>query len=387
MLTIAELFAGIGGVTGGFLDAGGVDPVFLNDGDPVARSTFELNFPHLGPRYRLGLVEQVQPATLLDSGGGAIDGILGCPPCQGLSAAGLRLVDDQRNRLLNDFRRLVVGVRPKFFVMENVPGLLRSVLYRDFHASLSPDYLIHGEVVNAAEYGLPQLRRRAVVVGFRRNLGVRPSLPAPTHGGRGRVFEYNTGGYVHPAGDGRNALKLRPGIEFPMRELVTLERAIGDLPVDVTPYADSDHYAGPPTTAYQKRMRGAGRLRNHRGWSHGKEIRERLSKVAPGDCPSQYGDRSRNVRYFSQAYARLHPDGLARTITTNFHNPGGGRFTHYAAPRTLTLREALRIQGFPDEFYFDMDELHHHEAERLVGNAFPRPLAEAIGRHIVHLLG
>jgi DNA (cytosine-5)-methyltransferase 1 len=386
MLTTAELFAGIGGVTGGFVDAGGFEPVFLNDADPVAHSAFVLNFPALAERFRVGLVENIQPAALLDAAGGELDGLLGCPPCQGLSAAGLRLADDERNRLLNDFRRLVLGVRPRFFVMENVPGLLQSSLYRDFRATVGSAYLIRGEVVNAAEYGLPQLRRRAVVVGFRRDLGVRPSLPAPSHGGKGRVFDYLTGEYVEPFGNGRNALKLRPDIKFPPRELVTLGRAIGDLPAEVTPYEDSEHYAGPSTTTYQKRMRGAGRLRNHRGWRHGKEMRDRLARVAPGDCPRQYGGRSRNTRYFSQAYARLHPDGLARTITTNFHNPGGGRFTHYATPRTLTLREALRIQGFPDEFHFDMEELLHHEAERLVGNAFPRPLAEAIGRHIVELL-
>jgi DNA (cytosine-5)-methyltransferase 1 len=386
MLTTAEFFAGIGGVTGGFLDAGGFESVFLNDADPLARSTFSLNFPQLANRYHIGLVERLEPGVVLEAAGGTVDGILGCPPCQGLSAAGLRLANDERNRLLHEFHRLINGVQPRFFVMENVPGLLQASLYREFRTSLGSEYLIRGEVVNAAEYGLPQLRRRAVVIGFHRTLGVEPTLPPATHGGKGQVYDYNSGGYVRPYLEGRNRLRLRPRIELPPRELVTLAKAIGDLPAEVAAYRDSEFYAKPASSTYQKGMRGAGRLRNHRGWRHGVEMQERLSTVVPGDCPKQYGRRSRNTRYFSQAYARLHPDGLARTITTNFHNPGGGRFTHYAAPRTLTLREALRIQGFPDAFYFNMDELLHHEAERLVGNAFPRPLAAAIGRHIAHLL-
>jgi len=110
-----------------------------------------------------------------------------------------------------------------------------------------------------------------------------------------------------------------------------------------------------------------------------------LALVAPGQCPHGLGSRGRNTSYFSQAYGRLHRNGLARTITKNFHNPGSGRFTHYAAPRTLTIREALRVQGFPDTFRFT-DDTTASAAERLVGNAFPRPLARALARHIRRLL-
>jgi len=385
-LTVAELFAGIGGVTGGFIDAGGFDPVYLNDADAAAEGNFRLNFPELAGRYKVGRIEDLTGSTLLDAGGGKIDGILGCPPCQGFSAAGSRNRRDRRNRLVHEFHRIVLEVRPAFFLMENVPSLLQSTLYQWFDDALAEEYLIHAEVLNAAEYGLPQLRRRAVVIGLRRDLGVAPSLPQPTHGGRGYVFDYYTGDYVRPAHEGRNLLKLRPGVDLPPRELVSLSKAIGDLPVEVAPYEDSAAYARPAATEYQRAMRGSGRLANHRGWRHGESIRQRLKAVAPGDCPRDQGLRRRNTRYFSQAYARLHPDGLARTITTNFHNPGSGRFTHYAAPRTLTLREALRLQGFPDAFAFDMDNLRHSEAERLIGNAFPRPLARALAGHVRSLL-
>ena len=384
--TIAELFAGIGGVTLGFLDTDGFAPVFMNDTDPAARRTLVLNFPNLTGRYHLGRVEDIEGEHLLEAAGGHVDGILGCPPCQGLSAAGARNISDERNGLLNHFHRIVLAVRPLFFLMENVPSLLRSTLYQRFRNSLEDRYMLHAEVLNAAEYGLPQLRRRAVVLALRRDLGVSPSLPPPTHGGRGYVFDYCSGRYVRPATDGRRALQLRPRVRLPTRELVSLKKAIGDLPTEVIPYKDTTNYAQPASTWYQRAMRGAGRLENHRGWRHGVAMRQRLSDVDPGDCPAAQGCRSRNTRFFSQAYARLHPDGLARTITTNFHNPGSGRFTHYAAPRTLTLREALRLQGFPDSFRFDMGQLHNYQAERLIGNAFPPPLARALAVHVRRLL-
>ena len=123
---------------------------------------------------------------------------------------------------------------------------------------------------------------------------------------------------------------------------------------------------------------------DHRAWAHRPETIALLAGVNPGDCPEQFGLRARNTTYFSQAYARLHPGGLARTITTNFHNPGSGRFTHYASPRTLTIREALRIQGFPDRFH--LEGIQPSIAERLVGNAFPRPLARALANRISRLL-
>ncbi len=386
-LTIAEMFAGIGGVTGGFLDAGGYESVFLNDSDHVARDAFVLNFPTLAGRYHVGRVEQLTGPDVLELADDQIDGLLGCPPCEGLSPVGRRDEDDERNKLLWQIHRLVLSIQPKFFVLENVPSLLQTALYRDFVQSLTRRYLLHGEVLNAAEYGIPQLRRRAVVLGLRKDIGVKPTLPPPTHGGRGVVYDYYSLGYVFPrTARGRNALDLRPGMRLPKRPLVTLRAALGDLPASLEPDEEATAYDRPAHTAYQRRLRrGAGSLTHHRAWNHRDDIVEFLRLVSPGECPAGHGGRGRNTSYFSQAYARLHANGLARTITKNFHNPGSGRFTHYAAPRTLTIREALRIQGFPDTFRFT-DATSASAAERLVGNAFPRPLARALARHVRRLL-
>jgi len=394
-LKIVELFAGIGGVAGGLLDAGGFEPVLLIDREPLAAKVFKGNFPAYATRFYTRSVDaRLSGSKLCELAGSRIDGILGCPPCQGFSAAGLRDPDDARNELLEEMRRLIASVKPLFFLMENVPSLSSSRQFERFSKSLESKYKIASRVLNAAEFGIPQLRRRLVVFGIHCDAGVSPSFPAPTHGGAGRVFDYCSGRYLLPSSHaGRHAFQVHPELRFARRRMVTLSAALDDLPADPPMHRrggeSSDaplEYAGPALTAFQRRMRRhSRRLTHHVAWRHRSGLIGRLARIAPGDCPPGNGGRSRNTEYFSQAYARLHPSGLARTVTTNFHNPGSGRFTHYAKPRALTLREAMRLQSFPDNFV--LPEMHLSDAERLIGNAFPRRLAEVLGRHIGRLLG
>jgi DNA (cytosine-5)-methyltransferase 1 len=123
---------------------------------------------------------------------------------------------------------------------------------------------------------------------------------------------------------------------------------------------------------------------DHVAWNHKPETVDRLRKVKEGGVLLGDGVRGRSRKYFSQAYSRLHRDGLARTITTNFHNAGSGRFLHYEHVRTLTVREAARLQGIPDDFRFEVEPTI---AERLIGNAFPQPVAKAIAAHVQRQIG
>ncbi|HID29324.1 MAG TPA: DNA cytosine methyltransferase [Desulfobacterales bacterium] len=134
--------------------------------------------------------------------------------------------------------------------------------------------------------------------------------------------------------------------------LVTVEDAIDDLPSIVAGENENPRSYGEDgskLTPYQRMMRKKSDvLHNHLGWKHTEKLLNRLKDIKPGK--NLFDGRPK--RYFSQAYGRLHPRGLARTITANFHNPGGGRFLHYRDLRAISVREAARLQGFDDEFLF-----------------------------------
>ncbi|MCW2981313.1 MAG: dcm [Solirubrobacterales bacterium] len=231
-----------------------------------------------------------------------------------------------------------------------------------------------------------------MVIGIDRELGVEPTLPPASHLGSAEVFAYGLGDLVTPTAanlaktlgaspqigarheeryDPADGLPPRPDL---LRNLITVWDAIGDLP-------SLDPGRGVPvaTPSEYAIALGAGERdpANHEAWGHAEETVARLASIPEGDRLKT------ERRYYSQAYARLHRRGLSRTITTNFHNAGCGRFTHPLESRTITVREAARLQGIEDDFSFVG---HGALQERLVGNAFPLPLAESIGRHLASQL-
>lgn len=384
-LKIAELYAGIGGVTTGFSQTDKYKPVFLNDIDPTAKEIYLNNFPVHDDIYDCSPIEKLAPNKILENAGGELDGLLGCPPCQGLSSVGSRNSNDARNKQILEMGRIAYGTMPKFIVAENVPALLNSKFYFSFLELLDPYYYFTSKVLNAAEYGVPQLRRRAIIIGYRKDLEVKPKLPKPTHGGNNKIFEYSTGGYINAATrEGLKLLHLSKESASAKYNLVTVSEALDDLPSGGLPDEQREYcrYGSLPLTTYQRKMRhkGIGKVANHSNWNHSADMVKRMGLIKPGFCPKDEGHK-RNEKYFSQAYGRLHPDGVSRTITTYFHNPGSGRFTHHYEDRTLTIREALRIQSFPDRFTIP-GTVFKTEAERAAGNAFPPILAEKIASHI-----
>jgi len=384
---VAEVFAGVGSVAQGFARAGGFEVAYLNDIDPVARDTYVANSGS-GTAYELRDVRDVTGPRIKDAAGGRpIAGLLGCPPCQGWSAAGHRDSADKRNRLLKDFFRLVNSVYPMFFVMENVPTVADRAEFAAALGTLRVRYRVWHGVLNAASYGLPQSRQRVLVMGYRHDTGVTPTGPSPTHCGQRRIWDYRTEGYVEPSLNTLDAiLGSAPRLGAPraaqysmrsyyaaqaasLKPFVTVGEAIGDLEEPGGKARWSDYACALGSDEHA--------LANHEPWEHGPALVQRMRQVSEGCRPPVTATNGR--RYYSQAYTRLHRDGLARTITTNFHNPGSGRFLHYRLPRTLTVREAARLQGFSDHFVFTGKAGWQ---ERLVGNAFPPLWAEAIADHI-----
>jgi DNA (cytosine-5)-methyltransferase 1 len=385
---IAEVFAGVGSVAHGFARAAGFEVAYLNDVDEYARRTYWVNYGR-DARFDLCDVRHVDAAMINDAAAGRpVAGLLGCPPCQGWSTAGQRAANDPRNQLLGEFFRLVGEVKPVFFVMENVPSVSDRVELAAAVADLAADYRVWHGVLNAASYGLPQSRQRTIVLGYQTETGVTPVPPVPTHAGSRRLWDYRTERYVRPRAELLDALlgaaprvgvanqgyTMRPHYQADLAELanfVTVGEAIGDL---------ADDFSGRRST-YARALAAGGPLRNHHLWGHSEALVRRMELVEEGCRPPT--EASNNRRYYSQAYARLHRAGLARTVTTNFHNPGSGRFLHYAEHRSITVREAARLQGFADDFVF-LD--HPGWQERVVGNAFPPLWAEAIGAHVAHQL-
>ena len=384
---IVDLCAGIGCVANGFEAAKRFEAIALVDIDFDARRVWEHNHSHVD--YLATDIRHLSEKDLLDCADGRdILGVVGCPPCQGFSAAGRRRTDDDRNLLLAAFFDIVRTLAPRFFVMENVPAVLHRKELQAQEDALEGRYAIKAGLVNAALYGLPQTRERAVVIGIDRELGLTPSLPPPTHFGSKAVFSYSRRNLVAPSGktageilgsspqigipiteryDGASSLPAQPD---QLQDLVTVWDAIGDLPV----LDEAREVPRAKASAYADSLgAGQGKLQNHEPWGHTDQTVERLATISEG------GRLKTELRYYSQAYARLHRRGLARTITTNFHNAGCGRFTHPLESRTITVREAARLQGISDEFRFTG---HGALQERLVGNAFPPLLAKAVAEHL-----
>jgi len=372
LITVADLFAGVGGFALGFLRANEAlgearfDLRLLADVDTTAAYTFKKNFPKI-PYWPTDLakVSGTDVMKLLKLQSGQLDFLIGGPPCQGFSSNGKRWLEDNRNKLMAHFIEIAHQIRPKCVIIENVPIALsawQKIFDEQIHEAFS-DYVVKTDVLNASEFGVPQIRKRAFVVAIREDLGVSD-------------FDFPWGAF--DAVDVGNDLhtKARPGVRF-----VTVEEAIDDLPpLKAGQSVDGLPYPTKPFSDYQRKRRaGSIGIFNHVSRAHSKEFLTKISVIKPGEGNADLPDEQRfSDNYYSQAYARLHPKGIGFTVTAHFRNPGSGRFTHYRDSRSITVREAARLQSFDDRFIFhgyDTDQ------ERHVGNAVPPLLAEAVAKH------
>jgi DNA mismatch endonuclease Vsr len=225
------------------------------------------------------------------------------------------------------------------------------------------------DILVASDYGVPQLRKRAFVLAYRADLGLPPSFPARSHE---RVTF---------------ASELRNGHSRPLHEAgklpyVSVEDAIGDLPpLGAGQGEEALFYTRPPSSAYQRWAReGSVAIFNHRSRAHSRDFVRKISVIVEGGRNTELPEGQRfSDNYYSQAYARLHRDGIAQTITTCFGNPGSGRFMHYHDLRAITVREGARFQSFRDAFVFHGP---HSTQMRHVGNAVPPLVARALRDHI-----
>jgi DNA (cytosine-5)-methyltransferase 1 len=328
------------------------------DSDEFAAAAYKENWPEAP--YLVGNLGRLSPAEIRQRAGGRVDVLLGCPPCQGFSEAGRRDPNDWRNRHLTRFRVFVESLRPLAVAMENVPLASDGRRFKKFVQSLERlGYRATWGIVNSALHGSAQCRHRLLYVGIRGDLKRTPLIMAPTHGGEGLYFDYSTtrltrllGARTAILADAPAVQRLRFGMPHDEGDV------IGNTPIPTVAEAFDDL---PPVGSLM------GKKLAHDLWAHGSLMKRRMSRVPEG------GRWRGGSDHFAHSYGRLHRQGLGRTVTTFFSNPGSGRFWHPTEERCLSIREAARLQGFPDSFH-----LPNHEIRRtcgLVGNALDGALA------------
>jgi DNA (cytosine-5)-methyltransferase 1 len=414
-LVSLDLFSGAGGFSEGFRQAGFQSAV-ATDIDPWAGATYDLNHRKHGTTFVLGDISRraVQEELFDAAGKQELDAIIGGPPCQGFSQVRnhARLIDDPRNRLYRHYVSVIRHLRPRTFVMENVPGLenlaggaVRRQILEDL--TLDGEYRVECRVLDAAAFGVPQNRLRILFIGVRADLGVLPefpetpfasALPALDRAERGGRWSYR---HRKSPETVRALAKL---LDPQCADLVNVEQAIGDLdwlrPSDRLVRKPSDHsipYASAPSSAYQRARRAnSAELFNADVPSIREDTVKRLRAIPQGgnfrDLPEELAARylsgkkwgpelgrdTLSRKYFF-AYRKLHPAHFSWTLNTK-----ADCVFHYGTPRALTVREFARLHSFDDTYHFLAGD--RHSRYRQIGNAVPPLFAKAIGETVAGIL-
>ncbi len=373
-LRAIDLFSGAGGLSQG-LKWANYDVPFALDKDEDSCATYEKNHPDTHVECRS--ISEMNSDEIATLSGGNIDLIVGGPSCQSFSTAGRKngwvKKGDPRNELWRQMLDVVKTLEPKAFLLENVPGL---VYWKkgEFGATILEEfkqlgYAVSSDILLAADYGVPQRRRRVFIVGLKGE--EKFEFPKATHLGGWRrdtldIWE-----------EKRKKEKLLPHIK--------MWEAIGDLPpLQVGSSKQSSTPDPNRATPYTRRMRGRRKspVTDHDAIPIGVDHLELIKRVPPGGTwrdipPHMLPDRYRGMRRTDSTnlFGRLAPNLPAYTITTQFHNVTTGCYTHPYEDRALTVREAARIQSFPDSYVF---EGNIQSRCRQVGNAVPPLLAQVL---------
>ncbi len=343
---IIDLFSGAGGLSLGFENAGFKSILAIDFWKP-AIETYNYN--------RENKVGEVQDITKLDNNYFMnydikdLCGVVGGPPCQGFSMAGRRIVDDDRNKLYRDYFRILNILKPKFFLMENVVGLTNlngGAIKEDiFRRANEIGYKVFFDILCASDYGVPQNRRRAIFVGIRKDI-----------------------------------CKIKGDYKFPIKKknVVTCIEALSDLP-NLDEGQDNTKYISEPMTDYQKLMRNKSSfIFNHEQSNHSEETKKAISYVPEGGGMKDVPVEIRGTRKYSSLLRRMDSSKPSQTIDT-----GHRTYFHYKENRVISVREAARLQSFPDNYIFLSGKQNQYKQ---VGNAVPPLMANEIAKSIIKYL-
>ena len=344
---VIDLFAGVGGLSLGFKMVG-FDIVLANEFDESIAKSYKYNHPET--EVIVEDITKISHKDVFTKFKENIEVVIGGPPCQGFSQKGQRKsINDDRNYLFKQFVEVVKYVQPKYFVMENVPNLLTTEggYFKEEIITLfeSLGYKLSTGILNAADFGVPQNRRRAIIIG---KLGL-TAVPEPEK----------------------------------LNNKVTIWDAISDLSyLESGEGLECDTYKLSAESDYQKQMReGSDKLFNHKATKHSDLALERLKMIPPNSGREVLPKEHLTKSIYSGTWSRMIKDDQSVTITTRFDTPSSGKFTHPYLHRAITVREAARIQSFPDNFRFLGTK---GSQMKQVGNAVPPLLAKEIALTIMN---
>ncbi|TQC51315.1 DNA cytosine methyltransferase [Mycoplasmopsis mucosicanis] len=371
-MKLIDLFAGCGGLSTGF-EMGGFEVVLAIEKDLWASETYKFNHPDT--KVITADLTSISDINSYLEPNIEIDGIIGGPPCQGFSLSGNRDKNDPRNSLFMEFVRFVKTIKPKFFVMENVPGLLsmktsknENVVELILSEFKKAGYNTSYKILNAADFGVPQTRKRVLFIGLL------DELCTPF-------------------------IDRFPEVQIQKDDYVSIGDAILDLrPIQSGEGVDDDKYFTEPLNDYQKWARmNSSRVYNHIAMRHTKRLIERFATIKQGqslaDVEEKHmmrkrGDASKiSGKTYSQNNMRPFIDKPSPTIAASFQ----GNFIHPLINRNYTAREAARLQSFPDSYIFKgkrttMSWEKHLSQYQQIGNAVPPLLAKAVATKIKKIL-
>jgi len=338
---IIDLFAGVGGLSLGF-EMAGFDVVLANEYDPSIADAYVKN--RKNANMIVADITELPSEKIFGKYKDEICVVIGGPPCQGFSQKGQRKsIDDERNFLFRYFYQVVDIVKPDYFLMENVPNLLTAEkgYFKEEICNLfyKLGYSICAETLNASDFGVPQNRKRAFILGKK----------------------------------GETPL----GLPKPSNKTTTIWDAISDLAyLESGEGSEEQIYQQPLQSEYQEFLRGnQSVLYNHISTKHSQLAIQRMQMVPPESGKEVLPKEHLTKSIYSGTWSRMCKKDISVTITTRFDTPSSGKFTHPYLHRAITVREAARIQSFPDSFRF-----HGNKGSQMkqVGNAVPPLLAKAI---------
>lgn len=363
MIKTIDLFAGCGGFSCGFEKAGFKITSAVEYDKDIAKS-YEQN--HKDTKMIAEDIKKVDNENVFKINDADI--IIGGPPCQGFSMAGARIrngfIDDPRNYLFKHYFNVVKIVKPKIFILENVKGILTldngkifkeiKRIFEDKEQFEGKPYKIQYKVIKAKEYGIPQNRERVIIIGSQIDFDLEKEI------------------------EKTKKLIIKEDNNF-FKE-VTVWDAISNLPKPTEDgIIDNVKYE----SFYQEfLMSKENKIYNHIKTNHNEKALKRIEKIKINENYTVLNEDIKSVH--SGSYGRLDPNGIAPTITTRFDTPSGGKFIHPYENRTITPREAARIQSFPDDFKFVGNKT---SICKQIGNAVPPKLAYFFAVMIRGILG